>query len=292
MRSIPHLRNDPFFVFDTDVHVHHIEISLFPYSYFFVMQVTKNIPRTRDINGKYVRGSNTIYRKIDPLELRYDAYAPVSESKRSRIIEESSKQIKGKDAIEKTQLERKGNGYETFSFTLSCPLKEPDFQIALPKQFSYKAIHVQDAFLRVGPMSFRNGTNEIAFKEGVEIEDHVTKLANGVTIESYRTWNGISKYELMEAVGEGFQQIRLVIRYHRFDFGYPSLVYLLESNKDDPSDLHFIPWRIKQVINQHEIVCVPSKQGKRAYSIPKDFDPKHLLVPPLEVYYYDTTFID
>jgi hypothetical protein len=136
----------------------------------------KNVARTRDVNGKYIPGSNSSYRQIEPQPQVWISDGKYhSRQVQEEYTKESEKSFKGKEILEARKLERKGKGYESFRFTLVAPLKEPSYKVELPKEFSYKSVHVEDVYLSTLSLNFRNGTNNIHFTEGVIIDDQQTR---------------------------------------------------------------------------------------------------------------------
>ena len=143
----------------------------------------RSLPRTRDANGKHI---------------------PRSEPRTDPQMVSSMRITDGKfseDACcrKDRKLERKGRGYECFCFTLSVPLKTCK-DVCLPRDFPYRAIHVEDVYIKSNHFVFRDDTcceerctekpflNEIWFSEGVILEDDDTKLCFGPTIATVKTW--------------------------------------------------------------------------------------------------------
>jgi hypothetical protein len=237
----------------------------------------RSVPRTRDLNGKYIPGSRSHYYVLEPeKDVRFRDQEFYSRDKQVKAAEEGAKTLKSASEISDRQAERKGRGYESISIPLFVPLERNTRSTDLP-QYPFRTINVDD--IRIKNEQFFHGSfGEIKFTEGSIISTNKIKLLNGSTIETAKTWNEIEEFQMLEKSSIGYLKICIKITNHCLN--QRDVICLLETSKTNPSPLHGYRMHIDSVVNPDCVIVSPEMVRKQKIAIPDEFHPEHLLVYP------------
>jgi|GEM_PF-6164814 len=246
--------------------------------------VTKDIPRTRDENGKYIRKSCSNFTETNTF------------IRDGKFHQEECK-INLECEMDTRKKNRNPKGYESLQFTLSTPVNDCN-TIFLPSEWNFKSIHVDDIFIQINNITFRDSfwctnqnvectnhpsLNEIWFTEGVIATCNEIKLnISGKCIIKPKTWNDIQIFEFCDPLPSGteFKKIKLRVPCHNISGECP-VVYLLENCKFLPLEIQFWPFQIDNIIDKNTILVSP-KGNDCKIPIPNTFSPTILLcLPPL-----------
>lgn len=257
--------------------------------------ITKDLPKTRDENGRYIPGSMLKYHNLAPV---YDRTKRVDNDDVCLIDGKFQKTkqggTSGRDIVEKTTKNSdRTTDKQSFCFTLSSPIMG-DNEICLPSEFTYRSIHVEDVCIYTNSMIFGDvlccskdsALNEIWFTEGLIIQCNDIRLSEGGrSIVKSKTFTKIDTFELVSpwSNGEvGFKQIRVNVPCHNLSGNLSCMeVFLLETSKHSPNDIQYWPFLIDSVQNDC-ITLTPKRNGKHIMLIPPEFRPEDMLIlPPL-----------
>ncbi len=252
---------------------------------------TKDLPRTRDQNGKYIPGSNSHYVKMEPqkdIYLRDGKFH--SRQVQSEWEKEASHSLKSKEEIEERKKQRNGRGYDPFKFTLSAPFNGNQY-ICLPEEWSYKAIHVEDVYIQTNQLTFRDALmcctedkpalNEIWFTEGALVDCEEIKLPIGKCIFKTKTFMCIEYIEYLDAYQDGFKHLKITVPCHNVG-KLCKTIYLLENLKFVPNEIQYWPFIVEDILDADTLLVAPKKNGCK-FVIPNTFCPDTMLtLPPLK----------
>lgn len=96
-------------------------------------------------------------------------------------------------------------------------------------------------------MPFNNHNNTLYFNEGTIIDTKYLRLSNNIVIDTFTTWNNIEEFQLQIQSDIYWKQIEIKITNHNLKENLR--IYLLES-KEVVSDLHYLPFIIRKIIDQ------------------------------------------